>query len=131
MFIDASALVAMLVGEADADQIALKLKGTHGTMTSPLSRYEAALAIARVLDVDIDKAAQSVNQFLIRYGIRTANITEEIGEAAIIAFGRFGKGRHKAALNMGDCFSYAFARLHHVPLLCKGNDFAETDIKIA
>lgn len=131
MFVDASAMVAMLVGEPDADMIALKLRGAQAKLTSPLSRYEAAIAIARIRNVDIDKAAFIVRQFLLRYGVRTANVTEEIGEAAIIAFDRFGKGRHKAGLNLGDCFSYAFARLHNMPILCKGDDFPQTDIKIA
>ena len=131
MFIDASAQVAMLAGEPDADDIALKMKGVKSLMTSPLSRYEAVLAIARIRNIDIDQSAQIVSRFLAHYAIHTAQITEDIGNAAIIAFDRYGKGRHKAALNMGDCFSYAFARLHQVPLLCKGNDFTETDATIA
>jgi ribonuclease VapC len=131
MFVDASALVAMLVGEPDADHLALKLKDVGSIITSPLSRYEASLAIARLKNVDIENAASIVRQFVTRYGIRTMNVTEEVGEAAISAFDRFGKGRHKASLNLGDCFSYAFARLHRVPILCKGDDFIHTDIEVA
>jgi ribonuclease VapC len=131
MFIDASALVAMLAGGPDADEIALKLKGVKASMTSPLSRYEAVIAIARIRNIDIDQSALIMNRFLNHYGIRTASVTEDIGSAAIIAFERYGKGRHRAALNLGDCFSYAFARLHQVPLLCKGNDFPKTDATIA
>ena len=53
------------------------------------------------------------------------------GRAAISAFDRFGKGRHAAALNLGDCFAYACARELDIPVLCKGNDFPQTDIGIA
>ena len=131
MFIDASAIVAILSGEPDADEIALKFKGVRPIITSPLSSYEAVLAIARLRNIEIREANSVVNDFITHYGIRIVNVTDDIGQAAIMAFDRFGKGRHKASLNMGDCFSYAFARLHQVPLLCKGNDFIHTDIKIA
>lgn len=131
MFIDASALVAMLTREPDADHIALKMRGAKSLVTSPLSRYEAVLAIARIRNIDIDQATQILNHFLAHYGIHTSHITEDIGNAAIMAFDRYGKGRHKAALNLGDCFSYAFARINQMTILCKGNDFPETDARIA
>ena len=54
-----------------------------------------------------------------------------VGHIALEAFERYGKGRHKAALNMGDCFAYGCAKAHKVPLLFKGGDFAYTDIAIA
>jgi len=57
--------------------------------------------------------------------------SQEHYEIAIEAFQRFGKGRHPAALNFGDCLSYAVARLSQLPLLCTGNDFPKTDIVIA
>lgn len=61
----------------------------------------------------------------------SAMIAIEIGGGAVSAFERFGKGRHRAALNMGDCFAYACARSADVPLLFKGNDFPRTDIAVA
>lgn len=131
MFVDASAIVAILAREPDADEIALKFKGKRNVMTSPLSAYEATLAISRLLNIQIQESHSVVDDFLTHYGIRIASIDDNIGNAAVIAFDRFGKGRHEASLNMGDCFSYAFARLHQVPILCKGNDFIHTDIKIA
>lgn len=131
MFIDASAIVAILAREPDADEIALKFKGKHRVMTSPLSAYEATLAIACLLNIEVQEAHSVVDVFLAHYGIRVASIDDNIGKAAVIAFDRFGKGRHEAKLNMGDCFSYAFARLHQVPLLCKGSDFILTDITVA
>ena len=58
-------------------------------------------------------------------------IDQRIGEAAIDAHDRFGKGRHPARLNMGDCFAYACARTNNAPLLFKGEDFALTDVALA
>lgn len=58
-------------------------------------------------------------------------ISAEIASEAARAFGRFGRGKHKADLNMGDCFSYACTRERHLPLLFKGNDFVYTDVVVA
>lgn len=62
---------------------------------------------------------------------RWITIDAEIGKAAVNAFDRYGNGRHRAALNMGDCFSYACAKVHGLALLYKGDDFAHTDIEAA
>jgi ribonuclease VapC len=64
-------------------------------------------------------------------GIDIVSMPADIGDAAIDAFQRFGKGRHPAALNMGDCFAYACAKRLGVPLLYKGDDFSLTDIHSA
>jgi ribonuclease VapC len=64
-------------------------------------------------------------------GAQVVPITEEIGRVAVEAFARFGRGNHPARLNMGDCVAYACARDLDVPLLCKGDDFAQTDIGLA
>ena len=61
-------------------------------------------------------------------GIRTIEIGPAEALAALDAYARFGKGRHPARLNMGDCFAYACARIHNAPLLFKGEDFARTDV---
>jgi ribonuclease VapC len=131
MFIDSSALVAILVAESDADELALKMKDGDPLLTSPLARYEAAVGIARILKINPDDADRVVTKLVTRYGVRTLNVTADIGAAAVLAFDRYGKGRHKARLNMGDCFSYACAKVHRVPLLCKGDDFIHTDIALA
>ena len=131
MFVDSSAATAILLREADADELTLKLKGASPLLISPLVCYETTLAIARAKNIDVEHATSVVERMILYYGIRIIGISEDIGRAAIIAFTRFGKGRHQAGLNMGDCFSYACARLHRVPLLCKGNDFKHTDIQVA
>jgi ribonuclease VapC len=63
-----------------------------------------------------------------RLKIRNVSITPEIGNGAIRAYAQYGKGRHPAQLNMGDCLAYACAKNYGVPLLYKGNDFTQTDL---
>ena len=72
-----------------------------------------------------------LDRFLEQATVRVISITAEIGRGALSAFDRFGRGRHPAALNMGDCFAYACARELDVPILSKGDDFPLTDITVA
>jgi ribonuclease VapC len=72
-----------------------------------------------------------VNRFVQEIQATTIGIDDEIGREALRASRLYGKGRHRAALNFGDCFSYACAKILNVPLLCKGNDFPQTDIGLA
>ena len=79
----------------------------------------------------ISQAGVVLERFLEEMQARIISISPAIGRSAIAAFDRFGKGRHRAGLNMGDCFAYACARELDVPILAKGNDFPQTDITIA
>jgi len=72
-----------------------------------------------------------LQEFAEEAELRLAAIGEREFDLALQAFSRFGKGRHPARLNMGDCFAYACAKFHGVPLLFKGDDFALTDIDAA
>ena len=69
--------------------------------------------------------------FMARAGIELAPVDADQAHIARLAFREYGKGRHPAGLNFGDCFSYALARAEGLPLLFKGNDFAQTDIEPA
>jgi ribonuclease VapC len=131
MFFDASAIVAILLKETDWEALASKVYPENQNITSPLARYEAVLGLVRSMSCEIEVANILVEQFLIQARASIIFIDDAIGVEAIATFGRFGKGRHKAALNMGDCFSYACAKIHRVPLLFKGSDFIHTDIRIA
>jgi len=131
MFLDASALVAVMVPEPDGDEIAAKLQAADRVVVSPLVIWESVAAMARVRRSPVEIAQHSVAMFLIRVGAETMPIDAAVGDAAVAAFARFGKGRHPAALNMGDCFAYACARSRGLPLLCKGDDFARTDALLA
>ena len=75
-------------------------------------------------------AQLAVGNFLSAADTEIIPITQEIGRGAITAFERFGRGRHPAGLNMGDCFAYGCARSLDVPLLFKGDDFSQTDIAV-
>ena len=131
MFVDASAIVAILLGEPERSDLIKKVEAADRLLTSPISLFETILAVLRVLDCSTTVARGEVEKLVKRSQMQVVKIDGAIGEGAIEAYGRFGKGRHKARLNMGDCFAYACAKHHRVPLLCKGNDFVHTDIELA
>jgi ribonuclease VapC len=131
MFVDASALVAIVSGESDGPVLAQRLEDVGHGHTSPIAIYEATLALARLGRVAATAVTTLLDDFMAVSRIETVPITAEIGRLAVDAFARFGRGNHPARLNMGDCFAYACARSLGVPLLCKGDDFAQTDIELA
>jgi ribonuclease VapC len=79
----------------------------------------------------VGAARRQVDRFLRLAGVRIVEIGDDELARALDAFDRYGKGRHPARLNMGDCFAYACAKTQGVPLLFKGDDFGQTDIAIA
>jgi ribonuclease VapC len=131
MFIDASAIVAILAQEPEAAVLTSRLARNGRLYTSPLALYEAALGLARSARIPIAIAQTEIDQFTDEAGVQLIAITPEMGRDAIAAFERFGRGRHPAQLNMGDCFAYACTRALGVPLLFKGADFPQTDIAVA
>ena len=118
----------MLAGEDGADLLSDRFSRADAISTSALAVYEAVLGLARARQISIAEADSAVNDLLLHARAEIVPITAEIGREAIRAFERFGRGRHPARLNMGDCFAYASARSVGVPLLYKGEDFAQTDI---
>lgn len=132
MFVDASALVAIIVAEADADDLSLAMRrSSTEAVTSPVAIYEATLGVARVLACPIVRARQLVTGLLRAASVRILPIEELHAMAALDAFDRFGKGRHPAKLNMGDCLAYAMAAEASLPILFKGDDFSQTDLPSA
>ncbi len=131
MFVDASAIVAIIAQEADAAALASKLDSAAEAYTSPIAIYEGALGVARLLNAPIEAASALVSDLIEAAEIRSLAIDSAIAQGAIAAFARYGRGRHRAGLNMGDCFAYACAKSLDAPLLCKGDDFRHTDIAIA
>ena len=128
MFVDASALTAILVLEEDADSLVARLTQARKPITSPLAVWEATLAVARRLELPLEDARAAVRHYLSMASIVVMPIPPEVGEGALDAFQRYGKGRHPASLNFGDCFAYACARHFGVSLLFKGDEFSQTDI---
>ena len=97
-------------------------------MTSAVAVFEAAAGVARKQACSITVARDFVLRFLAAADMDIVPIRERDALLALEAFDRFGKGRHPAGLNMGDCFAYAGARANGVALLFKGDDFAGTDL---
>ena len=131
MFIDASALCSVLLSEKDADHYDARIAAAAMPLTSAVSVFETVLAVARALDGDVAGARRAVREYLEASSVVVVSVGEAEVDRALDAFDRYGKGRHPARLNMGDCFAYACARTHGVPLLFKGDDFSQTDIAIA
>jgi len=131
MFLDASAIIAIVAAESDADVLGAKLGRAPRIYVSAIVVYEATLGLARKGNIAIADARRLLDHFLESVSAEFAPITPALGERAILAFERFGKGRHKASLNLGDCFAYACAQDLGVPLLFKGDDFSQTDVRTA
>lgn len=128
MLIDSSALVAIILDEEESYTLAQALERVEAIYVTPIVIYESAMAVARSHVMSIEQATEIVQKFCKALNAQTTVINDDLALGALTAACRFGKGRHKAALNMGDCFSYAAAKALKVPLLFKGNDFTHTDI---
>ena len=128
MMLDASALLAILMKEADDLLIAERIGAAEAPFTSPLAIYETVVRLMRVRSIPADEAEGATRDLLRVFDAKVVAITDDMTPLALNAFERYGRGRHPAALNFGDCFAYACARAHGAPLLYKGNDFARTDL---
>ncbi len=131
IFIDASALIAMMAGEDDADALADLMAAERIRLCSPIALWETTAGICRRYGFTAAVARGKVRDFLAAHGIEIVPIGEREYELAAQAYADFGRGRHPAGLNMGDCFAYASAKAHRAALLFKGEDFAKTDIRLA
>ena len=132
MFVDASAIVAILTRESEADNLADTLEQARTPITSPIAIFEATLGVCRKRHASVEEAEQDVGEFLELAGVRIEPITDKEARTALAAFSRYGKGRgHPAQLNLGDCFAYAMAKNARTGLLFKGEDFDKTDILAA
>ena len=128
IFADASALIAMIAGEDDADTLANLMEADAGGLCSAISTWETATGLRRSYAFSIPAAGELVGRFLKRFGFRYVEVGEREFHLATDAYARYGKGRHRAALNMGDCFAYACAKASGAKLLYKGEDFSKTDL---
>lgn len=128
MYVDASALVAILVNEPERHRFLDAINASEAPRTSVVSVFETSLAVA-TLTGSCASALGEVVRFTTTAGIEIASIDASLLAELCIARDRYGKGSgHPARLNMGDCFSYAMAKQAGVPLLYKGDDFARTDL---
>lgn len=123
--VDASALVAMLRGEAKAGEIQKALIADPDCVMAPVNWLEARIVAER------HEAVAEMERLRAVFGIEIVPTDEAQSDAAWHAFRIFGKGRHAAGLNLADCFAYALAQVSEAPLLFVGADFAKTDIRAA
>jgi ribonuclease VapC len=125
MILDTSALVAVLYREPEAEAFVCLIHEAEVCRISVANHLELVMVVESQLGPE---GTRQANAFVRRAGISIEPVTLEHGALARQAFLDFGKGRHKAGLNFGDCFAYALARASGEPLLFKGQDFALTDI---
>ena len=124
--VDGSALVAILRREPEADSFLQVIATADGCLLSSVSLLETSLVLAGRSG---DAAAWSeLDALIARASMQVGAQDAGLAEAAREAFLRYGKGRHPAALNLGDCASYALAKTHSLPLLFKGSGFPRTDL---
>ena len=128
MIIDTSALVALLDQESEAERIA------HAVALSS----ERILSAANLVEIGIvmqarrgDDGARDLDLLLAKLKVDIAAVTANHADIARKAFRRYGRGRHAANLNFGDCFAYALAKEKSAPLLFKGDDFGRIDVMVA
>jgi ribonuclease VapC len=129
IFVDSSAIVAMLAAESDAPALAAKLEAERERICAGHVILEASIVLATILGISPTIADGLVSRVLHEADVEVVPITEEIAHISVAAFERYGKGRRNSAkLNFGDCLSYACAKAHRARLLFKGDDFNHTDI---
>jgi ribonuclease VapC len=127
--VDTSAVTAVVFGEPDAEIFLSVMLANAGDL-----QMSAGTAVEVGIVVEARQGAEATKDLGIlmdRLGIATVPVDRVQAEAAVAAWRRFGKGSHPANLNLGDCFSYALAKLTAAPLLFKGRDFGQTDITSA
>lgn len=125
MVIDTSAIVAIALDESDAAELEVRIADDPLRLISAATVLEATIVLETRLG---DAGGREFDLWLLKIGAEIVPVDAEQADAARRAWRRYGKGRHAAALNYGDCFSYALALTRGEPLLFKGEDFAKTDV---
>jgi ribonuclease VapC len=125
MVIDSSALVAILLNEPEQTSLIDAITADRTRICGAPTLVETGMVI---MSRRGEPGLAELRAFYERAAVVTAGFGAEHVDLAVDAFRRFGKGRHPAALNFGDCFSYALAKATGEPLLFKGDDFSQTDI---
>jgi ribonuclease VapC len=126
--IDASAMLAILLNEPDGQDMALRIESANAPFTSPLAIYETVARLMNVYEMGAADAEAEVRALLAKCSAHVVAIDDSMTPLALDALDRYGRGRHPAGLNFGDCFAYACARRYTAPLIYKGDDFAKTDL---
>lgn len=125
MVVDTSALLALLFGDADADRIARSIASDPRRLASAFTVLETAMVVEARKG---EPGGRELDLLLHRIELVTVPLTASHVEVARDAWRRFGRGKHPANLNFGDCCSYALARVSGEPMMFKGDDFSQTDV---
>lgn len=125
--VDTSAAVAVLLSEPGSGDLVGSLEAATARLMSAATRVELGIVIEARLGA---AGADAISRFLRDAEIEIAAVDSDAADRALSAWRRYGKGRHRAALNFGDCFAYALAERTGLPLLCTGDDFAATDLDV-
>ena len=128
MIVDASAVLAIILAESEAPVFAQALAGAAEPRMSAVNFLEVAIRIDRENSI---VSSRHFDDFMAFARIAVEPVSLSQARLARLAYAQFGKGRHPAGLNLGDCFAYALARETGLPLLFKGNDFPRTDVRPA
>ena len=128
MVIDTSAIIAMLTAEPMADRLVAALEADATRLVSAATVVEAALVL---LGRYGEAGEPQLDRFLRGIGVEVVAVGESQANLARDAALRFGRGRHSAGLNFGDCFSYALSMARDEPLLFVGDDFSQTDVNVS
>jgi ribonuclease VapC len=127
MVIDTSAFAAIFFGEPERQEFLAAVTAAGSRLVSAATVLETGI----VLEVrQSDAAGREFDLFIVRANVQIVPVDAELADLARSAWRRYGKGRHPAGLNFGDCFSYALAKFSGEPLLAKGTDFASTDVTV-
>ena len=127
MVIDSSALIAILLGESEAEALSKAIAGDSKRLVGSFTALEAAIVIEAKKG---DAGGRELDLLFHRARIEIVGMNEEQSEIARSAWRSYGKGRHPSCLNIGDCCAYALAKYSGEPLLFKGTDFDKTDIPV-
>jgi ribonuclease VapC len=127
MVIDTSAIVAILHQEPEAQVLARAIENDPVHLMSTATFLETCIVIESRHG---EPGGRELDLLIARSEIKLEPVTPEQAEVARRCYHKYGKGHHGAALNYGDCFSYALSRTTGEPLLCKGNDFKQTDLPL-
>lgn len=128
MILDTSVIVAIVLREPGYEELVGKLRSTDSLGIGTPTLTEAGIVLSARLGIEPQAL---LDRFLRDFGVVPVAFGEQHWREALDAFRRFGKGRHPASLNFGDCLSYAAARVADHPLLFVGDDFSHTDIEAA
>lgn len=128
MILDSSAVIAMLLREPGWEALTDRMSQSAQPAIGAATLAETGAVLTARMGI---AGHTLLERFLVEADLSVIPFTEEHARVAVDAFSRFGRGRHPAALNFGDCLTYATAWVAAEPLLCVGNDFPQTDLEIA